>query len=133
FNVMHGSDDKKYFQGLSIPSAAAVLVGMVWFGEVSGWDAKSLAIPVAIITGITALLMVSNFRYHSFKDVDWKGKVPFVAVLVMVLIIIMIAWNPPIVLFPVFVLYALSGPIVTLRQLSKIRKERKQRDKTTKD
>ena len=133
FNVMHGSDDKKYFQGLSIPSAAAVLVGMVWFGEVSGWDAKTLAVPVAIITGITALLMVSNFRYHSFKDVDWKGKVPFVAVLVMVLIIIMVAWNPPIVLFPVFVLYALSGPIVTLRQLGKIRKERKQRDKTTKD
>ena len=129
FNVMHGSEDKKYFQGLSIPSAAAVLVGMVWFGEVMGWDAQSHAVPVAIVTGITALLMVSNFRYHSFKDVNWKGRVPFVAVLVMVLVIIMIASNPPIVLFPIFTLYALSGPVVTLMQIRKLRDERKQRDK----
>jgi len=124
FNIMPETVDKKYFQGLSIPSAAAVLVGMVWFGEVMGWDAKGLAIPVALTTAAMALLMVSNFRYHSFKDVDWKGKVPFVAILIMVLVIIMVASNPPLVLFPVFVLYALSGPVFTLVQLRKIREER---------
>jgi CDP-diacylglycerol--serine O-phosphatidyltransferase len=48
---------------------------------------------------------VSNFRYHSFKEVDWKGKVPFVSVLLMVLVVIMVAYNPPLVLFPAFSLY----------------------------
>jgi len=125
FNIMPETVDKKYFQGLPIPSAAAVIIGMVWFGEVVGWNGKDLAIPVAIITTFCGLMMVSNFRYHSFKEVDWKGKVPFVSVLVMVLIIIMVASNPPLVLFPVFTLYLISGPIVTLRQLQKVRAERK--------
>ncbi|MEL0035453.1 MAG: CDP-diacylglycerol--serine O-phosphatidyltransferase, partial [Gammaproteobacteria bacterium] len=96
-----------------------------------GWDGSALAVPIAITTAVTALLMVSNFRYHSFKNVNWKGKVPFVTVLIMVLIMIMIASNPPMVLFPVFSLYALSGPVFTLLQIRKLRAERRQqRNKT---
>lgn len=125
FNIMPETIDKKYFQGLPIPSAAGVIIGLVWFGEVMGWDGASLAVPVAIITTICGLLMVSNFRYHSFKEVDWKGNVPFVTILLMVLIIIMVASNPPLVLFPVFAIYMISGPIVTLRQMQKVRSERK--------
>ena len=131
FNIMPETIDKRYFQGLPIPSAAGVIIGLVWFGEVMLWDAATLAIPVAIITTVCGLLMVSNFRYHSFKEVDWKGKVPFVSLLLMVLIVIMVASNPPLVLFPVFSLYLLSGPLLTFRHLQKIRSERK-KDKTPK-
>ncbi len=126
FNVMPETNDKNYFQGMPIPAAAAVLIALVWFGEKMGWDGAALSVPVAITTAVTALLMVSNFRYNSFKQVNWKGKVPFVSVLLVVLIIIMIASNPPMVLFPVFTLYALSGPIFTLIQIRKLRAERLQ-------
>lgn len=129
FNIMPETADKKYFQGLPIPSAAGVIIGLIWFGEVMEWDGASLAIPVALVTTLCGLLMVSNFRYHSFKEVDWKGKVPFVSILLMVLIVIMVASNPPLVLFPVFALYSLSGPVVTLRQYRKLRAERRKEDK----
>ena len=121
FNVMPESTDKNYFQGMPIPGAAAVLTSLVWFGEKMDWNATEFATPIAIVTALTALLMVSNFRYHSFKNVDWKGKVPFVAILISVLILIMIASNPPMVLFPVFTLYAISGPIFTLVQIRKLK------------
>ncbi len=124
FNVMPETMDKKYFQGLPIPSAAAVIVGLVWFGEVMDLEGASLSVPVALMSTICGLLMVSNFRYHSFKELDWKGKVPFVSIILMVLVIIMVASNPPLVLFPVFLLYLISGPIVTYRQLKKIKTER---------
>ena len=133
FNIMPETIDKKYFQGLPIPAAAAVIIGLVWFGEEMGWDGASMAIPVAILITLCGLMMVSNFRYHSFKEVDWKGKVPFVSVLLMILVIVMVASNPPIVLFPVFALYLLSGPIVTLRQFNKVKSERKKENSDTPD
>ncbi len=131
FNVMPETIEKKYFQGLPIPAAAGVVLGFIWFGEELGWDGSTLAVPVALVTVACGLLMVSNFRYNSFKEVDWKGKVPFVSLLLMVLIVIMVATNPPIVLFPAFTLYLISGPIVTFRQRSKLRAERRaERNKT---
>ena len=133
FNIMPETIDKKYFQGLPIPAAAAVIIGLVWFGEEMKWDRTSMDIPVAIIITLCGLLMVSNFRYHSFKEVDWKDKVPFVSVLLLVLIIVMVASNPPIVLFPVFSLYLLSGPIVTLRQFNKVKSERRKENNETID
>jgi len=133
FNVMPETIDKKYFQGLPIPSAAGVVIGLVWFGEVLGWDGTSMPELVAAVTTCCGLLMVSNFRYHSFKEVDWKGKVPFVTILLMVLIITMVASNPPLVLFPVFSLYLISGPIVTFRRREKIRVERRKEKKAKKE
>lgn len=116
FNTQLGTADKRYFQGLAIPSAAAILAGMVWVGvdlEVNGHD---YGLWIAIATIILGLLMVSNFRYYSFKEVNWRGKVPFLAILVVVLVFVLIAYQPPIVLFTVFSGYALSGPILTLWQ-----------------
>jgi len=121
--------DRNYFQGLPIPSSAGVVVGLVWFGEVMGWEGASLAIPVGLILILCGLLMVSNFRYNSFKEVDWKGKVPFVSIIVMVLIVIMVASNPPLVLFPVFLLYLISGPVITLTRLRKLKSGRKKENK----
>jgi CDP-diacylglycerol--serine O-phosphatidyltransferase len=69
--------------------------------------------------------MVSNFRYYSFKDLDLKGKVPFVAMLLVVLIFVFISIDPPQVLFFLFMAYVLSGPVVTVLGLRKKRAERR--------
>jgi CDP-diacylglycerol--serine O-phosphatidyltransferase len=116
FNTQLGIADKRYFQGLAIPSAAAILAGMVWVGVDQNINGHDYGLPIAIFTIILGLLMVSNFRYYSFKEVNWRGRVPFIAILVVVLVFVLIAFQPPIVLFTVFSLYALSGPVVTLWQ-----------------
>lgn len=130
FNTQVGTADKRYFQGLASPSAAAVLAGLVWLGVEYQWDAKPWGVYVGILTLITGLLMVSNFRYSSFKEVDWKGKIPFIGVLIIVLVFIFIAMDPPSVLFGGFALYALSGPVMTLWRIKDIKEERRQRKRT---
>lgn len=115
FNTQLGTTDKRYFIGLPCPAAAAVVAGMVWIGtelEISG---KQINIVVAFILIGLAILMVSNLRYYSFKEIDFKGHVPFFAILVVVLIFSVIAWNPPAVLFLMFFIYALCGPGLWLR------------------
>lgn len=67
-----------------------------------------------VLTLAAGLLMVSNIRYHSFKGLDLRGKVPFVAILIVVLVYVTITIDPPKVLFGVFLLYALSGPVMTV-------------------
>ena len=64
--------------------------------------------------------MVSNFKYNSFKEVNWNGKVPFVALLIIMLIFVVVATEPALVLFLVFALYALAGPINTFRTVDKM-------------
>lgn len=130
FNTQVGVADKRYFQGLASPSGAALMAGLVWLGQdygLDGTDLRYVAAPMAVIVGA---LMVSNVRYHSFKELDMKGKVPFVAVLAIVLIFVAISLNPPQVLFAVFLLYALSGPVVTMRLLQKKRRERRRTSNT---
>jgi CDP-diacylglycerol--serine O-phosphatidyltransferase len=125
FNTQVGRADKRYFQGLASPAAAAVVAGMVWVGQdylIEGRNVSYLALVVTILVG---LLMVSNVRYRSFKDLDLKGKVPFVAILVMVLVFVLVSIDPPQVLFGVFALYALSGPVVTLVTLRRRRAQRR--------
>jgi len=124
FNTQLGSADKRYFQGLAIPAAAAVISGMVWYGETYNISGHNYHWLVALVTVTTGLLMVSNFRYHSFKTVAWKEKVPFVAILVLVLVFVMIASEPPLVLFIGFSIYALSGPLMTVWRLRSFRARR---------
>ena len=66
------------------------------------------------ITLITAIFMVSNFRFYSFKTVDLRGRVPFVSILVVLLVLILISTDPPLMLFLGFLGYAASGPVMTL-------------------
>ena len=126
FNTQASSADKQYFQGLPSPAAAAVIAGMIWFGSsrglLDGTTVTLLAFPLTVLAGI---LMVSNIRYHSFKQFDFKGRVPFVSVLIIVLIFVFIASEPPLVLFLMSVLYAISGPVMTLVLIRKRRAERK--------
>ncbi len=121
FNTQVGIADKRYFQGLAIPAAAGVLAAMVWVGaeyQVEGADVSYLVCFVTIAMG---LLMVSNFRYSSFKDVDWQSKVSFVVVLVFVMMFVVIASSPAEMLLLIFAGYALSGPITTIRSVRRLK------------
>lgn len=111
FNTQIGKTDKRFFQGLPSPSAAAVMVGMVWFSRdlgISGRDLMLLAFTVTIATG---LLMVANVPYYSFKEFGSGRRVPFVTMLVVVLLFVFTSIDPPKVIFGGFVVYALSGPL----------------------
>lgn len=123
FNTMLGSADKRYFQGLAIPSAAAIVAGMVWVGAKYEISPDAVGWLVALFTVACGLLMVSNFRYHSFKDVDWRGKVNFLVILVVVLIFVVVATEPALVLFVLFTTYAVSGPVLTIKNVHKLKLE----------
>lgn len=126
FNTQATSIDKRFFQGLPSPAAAAVLAGMIWLGTdydlSDGSTVVVFCLPTTIIIGI---LMVSNIRYHSFKQIDLKGKVPFMTVMSIVAIFALIASEPPLVLFSITAIYAVSGPVMTLFMLRKHRQARK--------
>lgn len=120
FNTQVGIADKRFFQGLASPAAAAVVAGMVWVGVEYQVNGNDVSIIVAIVTGLAGLLMVSNFKYNSFKEVNWHGKVPFVALLLILLVFVVVATEPALVLFVVFSLYAMAGPINTFRTVDKV-------------
>ncbi len=69
-----------------------------------------------IVTLITGALMVSNIRYHSFKEIDLRGHVPFVAVLAVLVVIVCVSMDPPLVLLFGFALYVISGPLLALKR-----------------
>lgn len=126
FNTQAGIADKRYFQGLASPPAAALIAGMAWLGSSYGIPGDGAVVAVTLpVTVLTGVLMVSNIRYHSFKQIDFKGKVPFVAILSVVLIFFLLALNPPLVLTVVAFCYACSGPVFTLVMLRKHRAARK--------
>lgn len=120
FNTQIETADKRFFQGLASPAAAAVVAGMVWVCIDYDINGADYGIIVAIITGLSGLLMVSNFKYNSFKEVDWHGKVPFVALLVIMMVFIIVATAPSLVLFLVFILYTIAGPVNTFRTVDKV-------------
>lgn len=120
FNTTAETADKRFFQGLASPAAAAIVAGMVWLGADYDIEGKSVTAIAVIITIISGLLMVSNFKYSSFKEVDWKEKVPFIMILAVVLLFVIIATEPALVLFSVFALYAISGPVMTFRDEKEI-------------
>lgn len=123
FNTQIGIADKRFFQGLASPAAAALVAGLVWVGVEYDVNGNDYGIIVALLTGIAGLLMVSNFKYNSFKELNWHGKVPFVALLLVMLVFVVVATEPALVLFVVFALYALAGPINTFRSVDKVRLE----------
>ncbi len=116
FNTQTGAVDKKYFIGLPCPAAAAVVAGMVWIGTDFEIPGKRISEVVAVVALVVATLMVSNVRYPSFKELDFKDHVPFVSVLLVLLIYLLVAWDPPKILFGVFFTYALSGPVLWGRE-----------------
>lgn len=111
FNTQIGQIDSRFFIGLPSPSAAGMVAGFVWFGVeygVLGADVVLLAVLVTLFAGI---MMVAPIKYFSFKDIDLKGKIPFIGALFLVLALALISINPATVLWVIFSLYALHGPI----------------------
>ena len=106
------SGDNRSFTGLPSPSAAAVLASLIWLWSASGGQVitSTVAVPVAILTVIVALLMVSNIRYYSPKMFGLKGRVPFISLVAVAVGFSLIMLDPPLVLLILSVGYALSGP-----------------------
>jgi len=111
FNTNIDVIDKRFFQGLPSPAAAALVAGFVWvvsdnaeFLKVSNvsWFAWALTV-------FAGLSMVSNLPFYSFKDINMRKSVPFVAIFLAALFFIFISSYPPGVLFGLFMGYALSG------------------------
>ena len=131
FNTQAATEDKQFFQGLPSPASAALLAGFIWLVVANdlgdGSNLIAITFPLTIAAG---LLMVSNIRYHSFKQFDLRGRVPFMTILVLVLILVLIAFRPSIVLFLLAFIYALSGPIMTLLLIRRHRAKRHQQDHT---
>ncbi|QFT53503.1 CDP-diacylglycerol--serine O-phosphatidyltransferase [Microbulbifer sp. THAF38] len=113
FNTQVDTVDKGVFIGLASPTAAAIVASMVWAGH----DVEvgtGLAMIAALVTIAAGLLMVSNFRYTSFKGLDFKGRVPFVMMLAVILVFSLVTIDPAGVLLTLAVLYTLSGPAMWL-------------------
>ena len=115
FNTNIGVVDKRYFQGLPSPAAAALVVGLVWIAtdlRETRWITATradLAWVAWVFTVYAGLTMVSNVPFYSFKDINLKKSVPFFALLGVVMVFVLISSDPPLVLFSLFVLYGLSG------------------------
>jgi len=123
FNTqLEAPTDKRFFQGLPSPAAAALIASFVWVMveyEVPGPNARWAAAFLALFAGLT---MVSNFKYYSGKEINLRKSVPFFVILLVMLAFILISTSPPEVLFGVFVLYALSGYIYALLLLTRNKK-----------
>ena len=111
FNTQVGTSSGNYFQGLPSPSAAALVVGLVWLLDSQGVPGREVSILALMFTLFAAGAMVSNIRYYSFKHLDLKGRVPFIAVLGVVLVLVLIALSPHEMIFGIFLVYSLSGPL----------------------
>jgi CDP-diacylglycerol--serine O-phosphatidyltransferase len=112
FNVNTAVVDKRYFQGLPSPAAAALMAGFIWLMTDQGIKGPSVAWPMFVLALYSGLTMVTNVPFYSFKDLHLKKSVPFVVIVLIVLGIAVINIDPPIVIFGVFVLYGVSGYIL---------------------
>ena len=120
FNVNTAVIDKRWFQGLPSPAAAALVAGFIWLmtdwgkrgGEVLSLSWNQITWVTFAFTLYAGLSMVSNAPFYSFKDVQMKKSVPFAVIVLIALGIAVINIHPPTVLFGLFVAYGLSGYVV---------------------
>jgi len=126
FNTKLDDADKRYFQGLPSPAAAALLAGLVWVcfdNEVRGnavffgWmQMKWLAWGVTVFAGLS---MVSDLKFYSGKDINLRSSVPFAVIIFIVLAFVLISYSPPEVLFMVSLVYGVSGYVLWLANKAK--------------
>ena len=109
FNVNTAVVDKRYFQGLPSPGAAAIMAGFIWSMTEIPVKGPDVAWPMFAIALFAGLTMVTNLPFYSFKDFDMKRSVPFSAIVLVVLAIAAVNTDPPTMLFGLFVVYGLSG------------------------
>lgn len=118
FNTQIETADKNYFSGLASPAAAAVIAGMVWVftdgGKVGGHAVIELAVVATIVTAVIGFMMILNVPYSSFKGLDFRGRVPFIVMLIVVVGFAVVMLDPPKFLLAGFAIYALSGPSLAI-------------------
>jgi len=114
FNATQQTSNKQYFMGLASPAAAGVLATMVWTGDDLGYQGSELVLPAFFVTIAVGALMVSNVKYASFKDVDFRKRVPFMVIIMVVLAFMLLNTDPPKVLLGAALIYTLSGPVYSL-------------------
>ena len=117
FNTNIGVVDKKYFQGLPSPAAAALVAGLIWVlndYQIQGGDVRWIAWGLTVFAGIT---MVTNIRYFSGKDFNLRRSVPFWVVPVIFVVYLVVTIEPSHVLWGLFVVYALSGYVLAIVNL----------------
>ena len=122
FNTNIEVVDKRYFQGLPSPAAAAMVAGFILMMsdlEYSGVEMAWTSWGIALFAGLT---MVTNVPFYSFKDVNFRKSVPFIAVFLIALVFALVSIDPPKVLFPIFIAYGLSGYVVSAWRLAKGKK-----------
>jgi CDP-diacylglycerol--serine O-phosphatidyltransferase len=104
--------DKRFFQGLPSPAAAALVAGFIWLMKDLGWKGYELEWFMFALALYSGLTMVTNVPFYSFKDVRMKQSVPFVVIVAIALGIAVITIHPPTVLFSLFVIYSISGYVL---------------------
>lgn len=118
FNTQIDVADKHYFTGLASPSAAAIIASSVWVCHDLGWVGDGvpheISVLVGLLTAAVGFLMIANFPYYSFKGIDFRGRVPFVAIILVVLLFGLVILDPPTVFLIGFLMYAASGPVMKL-------------------
>ena len=114
FNALPVYADRRFFEGLPSPPAAALVAGMVWVGTVHHWSGGFALAFAFSVTATAGALMISRFPYYSFKEISGRGRISFTYAFVIPLTFILIALNPPTVLFTLAGTYAVSGPIRAL-------------------
>ena len=116
FNVNIGVVDKRYFQGLPSPAAAALVIGLVWVVDDAGFKEVSKNLPLAVtafcVTLYAGLSMVTNAPFYSFKVVGSRRTVPFIVIVAIALGIALVSLDPPLVLFAIFCAYGISGYVI---------------------
>lgn len=110
FNTNIGISDKRFFQGLASPAAAAIIASLVWVANSTDLTGENLVLLALLTTIVSGLLMVSKFTYYSFKDIGSYMRISFLTLLAIVGFFVIVLLDPPKVAFACFVLYALSGP-----------------------
>jgi len=127
FNVQIGTVERSYFVGLPIPGAAEMIAATVlMYYFLGGEGATNKRFILLLVIYLLAGLMVSNFRYFSFKQLNLKKRHPFWLLVSAILFIKLTIVEPQIMFFTVFLLYTLSGPLLWGLTLRKRRRERRE-------
>lgn len=112
FNVNTAVVDKRYFQGLPSPAAAALVAGFIWVMTDLGVKGPTMAWPMFVLALYAGLTMVTNVPFYSFKDVHMKKSVPFIVIVLIALGIAVINIHPPRVMLALFAGYGVSGYVL---------------------
>ena len=118
FNTQREVTDSRFFTGLASPAAAAVAAGSVWLGQ--SYDLTATEVPLswmhAALLVALGFLMIARFPYYSFKSIRLDVRVPFARILLAVALVGLVALDPPLLLWCLFFVYAISGPVQHLRR-----------------